>query len=47
LVKEAMHIERSEFLQAGPHERTSVRRGYANGFRSKHLKSKLDEAIHA
>jgi putative transposase len=38
-----MHIERSNFLQAGPHERTSERRGYANRFRSKQLKSKLGE----
>ena len=43
LINEAMHIERSNFLQAGPHERTSERRGYANGFRSKQLKSKLGE----
>jgi len=43
LLNEAMQIERSAFLQAAPHERTAERRGYANGFRSKHLKSKLGE----
>jgi len=43
LLNEAMHIERSRFLQAGPHERTENRRGYANGFRSKQLKTKLGE----
>ena len=36
-----MQIERSAFLKAAPHERTSERRGYANGFRPKRLKSKL------
>ena len=43
LINEAMQIERSAFLKAAPHERTSERRGYANGFRAKHLKSKLGE----
>ena len=43
LINEAMQIERSEFLRAAPHERTSERRGYANGFRPKRLKSKLGD----
>jgi len=35
LFNEAMAIERSEFLGAGPYERTDDRRGHANGFKSK------------
>ncbi len=35
LFNEAMTIERSEFLGAGPYERTSERRGHANGFKAK------------
>ncbi len=36
-----MQIERSEFLRAGPHERNEDRRGYANGFRGKQMKTRL------
>ncbi len=43
VLNEAMRLERSAFLQAGPHERTDVRRGYANGFRAKHLKTRLGQ----
>ena len=43
LINEAMQIERSAFLQAAPHERSDDRRGYANGFRQKHIKSRLGE----
>lgn len=35
LFNRAMDIERSEFIGAGPYERTSDRRGHANGFKSK------------
>ena len=31
LLNEAMRLERSEYLGAGPYERTGARRGYANG----------------
>ena len=41
LLNEAMKLERSQFLQAGPYERTEERRGYANGFKSKSVKSRL------
>ena len=43
LINEAMQLERSAFLEAGPHERTEDRRGYANGFRAKRLKTRLGE----
>ncbi len=41
LVNEAMKIERSETLRADPYERTSERRGYANGFKPKTLATRL------
>jgi len=43
LFNEAMKIERSEFLQAGPHERAEGRQGYANGYRDKRVKTRLGE----
>jgi len=43
LLNEAMQIERSAFLRAAPHERSEDRRGYANGFRPKTMKSRLGE----
>ncbi len=43
LLNEAMQIERSGFLDAGPHERTDNRRGYANGYRDKHVKTRLGD----
>ena len=41
LLNEAMKLERSRFLQAGPYERTDQRRGYANGFKDKTVRSRL------
>lgn len=41
LVNEAMKIERSEVLGAQPYERTSERRGYANGFKPKTLQTRI------
>ena len=41
LLGEAMKIERSAFLGAGPYERTEERVGHANGFKPKHVKSRL------
>ncbi|MBD3425138.1 MAG: IS256 family transposase, partial [Candidatus Latescibacteria bacterium] len=41
IFNEAMKIERSAFLEAGPHERTSKRRGYSNGFKPKEVNSKV------
>jgi putative transposase len=43
LLNEAMEIERSEYLKAGPYERTEDRRGYGNGFKAKRIKSRLGE----
>ena len=41
IFNEAMKIERSAFLEAGPHERTSKRRGYSNGFKPKEVNSRV------
>ncbi len=41
LVNEAMKIERSEALRAEPYERTTERRGYANGFKPTTLATRV------
>lgn len=41
LLNETMKLERSAFLGAGPFERTENRRGYANGYKPKRVKSRL------
>lgn len=43
LLNEAMKLEREEFLGAKSHERNSFRRGYANGYKAKRVKSRLGE----
>ena len=41
LFNEAMKLQRSEVLRAEPYERTSERRGHANGFKPKTVNSRL------
>jgi transposase-like protein len=41
LLNEAMKLERSQFLEASPYERTSDRVGYANGFKPKRVNSRV------
>jgi putative transposase len=43
LMNQAMQIERSQVLQAQPHERTETRRGYANGYKPKTLSTRVGE----
>lgn len=43
LLNEAMRLERSAFLRAGPWERTEERRGYANGYKPKRVRTRLGE----
>lgn len=43
LVNEAMRLEREQHLGAGPYERTPERRGYANGYKPKTVKTRLGE----
>jgi putative transposase len=40
-MNEAMKFRRSDALRAAPDERTAGRRGYANGFKSKMVNSRL------
>ena len=41
LINEAMKIERAQTLGATAYERTPERQGYANGYKPKHVKSRL------
>lgn len=41
LLNEAMKLERSQFLGAGPYERSEERLGYGNGYKDKTLKSRV------
>lgn len=41
LMNEAMKVERSEYLNAAPYERSDSRRTYANGFKPKTVNSRL------
>jgi len=43
LYNEALKLEREDFLGAESHERTPERRGYANGFKDKTVKSRVGE----
>src|SRR6056297_2966545 len=41
LLNEAMKVERSQSLGAGSYERTEARKGYANGYKPKTVKSRF------
>jgi transposase-like protein len=43
LLNAAMLFEREHFLQAAPYERITERRDYANGFKSKQLRTRVGE----
>ena len=43
LINHAMKAERSKVLEAEPYQRTASRKGYANGFKSKTLQTRLGE----
>lgn len=43
ILNEAMLIERSRYMQVNPYERSVMRQDYANGFKSKQLKTQLGE----
>ena len=45
LMNEAMKLERSEFLRASPGERTAERVAHANGFKDKHVRSRVGELL--
>ena len=41
LLNEAVKLERAEYLNAAPYQRTEDRRSYANGFKDKTVNSRL------
>jgi len=43
IINEAMRVERSRTLQAGPYERSETRIGYANGYKPKTLNSRVGQ----
>lgn len=43
LVNEAMKLERAQFLEAQPHERSESRRGYANGYKPKSVSTRVGD----
>ena len=45
LLNAAMRIERSRYLHAKPYERCDSRRGYANGYTPKTVKTRVGEII--
>lgn len=47
VINAAMQAERSEHLQAGPYQHTEERRGYANGFKPKTMRTRVGEITFA
>jgi len=47
LINNAMQVERSKYLQAEPYERTEDRKGHANGFKPKTVKTRMGEITFA
>ena len=47
VINAAMQAERSEHLNAGPYEHTQERRGYANGFKSKTMRTRVGDITFA
>ncbi len=47
LINQAMQAERSKFLQADEYERTEERKGHANGFKPKTVKTRIGEITFA
>lgn len=47
VINAAMQAERSEHLQAGPYQHTEERRGYANGFKPKTMRTRMGEITFA
>lgn len=43
LINEAMRLERQGYLGVGPYERSEDRQGYANGYKSKTVKTRIGE----
>jgi len=47
LINQAMQVERSKYLQAGDYERTEERKGHANGYKPKTVRTRMGEITFA
>ena len=47
VINAAMQAERSEYLQAEPYQHTEERRGYANGFKPKTMRTRIGDVTFA
>jgi putative transposase len=47
LINNVMQVERSKYLQAGEYERTEDRKGHANGYKSKTVRTRMGEITFA
>ena len=47
LINNAMQVERSKYLQADQYERTEERKGHANGYKPKTLRTRIGEITFA
>ncbi|HBO33196.1 MAG TPA: hypothetical protein DD636_00380 [Anaerolineaceae bacterium] len=47
LINNALQVERSKFLQAEQYERTEGRKGHANDFKPKSVKTRMGEITFA
>ena len=47
LIKNVMQVERSKYLQAGEYERTEERKGHANGYKPKTVRTRMGEITFA
>lgn len=47
VINAAMQAERSEHLQAGPYQHTEERRGYANGYKPKTMRTRIGDITFA
>jgi putative transposase len=47
LINQAMQVERSKYLQAGEYERTEDRKGHANGYKPKTVRTRMGEITFA
>ena len=47
LINNAMQVERSKYLQAGEYERTEERKGHANGYKPKTVRTRMGEITFA
>jgi transposase-like protein len=43
LINKVMQVERSKYLQAGEYERTEERKGHANGYKPKTVRTRMGE----